>query len=69
MREERYAPALAIAEIYAHLGELDQAFSWLDIAIEQREPLLRALKHFDVYYGPLKGDHRYQDALKRIGLE
>ena len=68
MRTEGYTPALPVAEIYAHLGELDRAFEWLDVALEQREPLIIALKHHQVHYAPLKGDPRYDAALKRIGF-
>ena len=60
-------PCLPLAEIYARLGELDEAFRWLNVAVDQHEPLVRALKHFDVYYAPLHGGPRFNEILQRIG--
>ena len=67
-RADGYSPALPVAEVYVALGELDQAFTWLGRAIEQREPLLTQLKHFPVRHDALKGDPRYAVALQRMGF-
>lgn len=67
-RTDGYSPALPVAEIYTSLGDLDQAFEWFDTAVDQREPLLRQLKHFPVIYDPLKQDPRYKALLRRIGF-
>jgi TolB-like protein/DNA-binding winged helix-turn-helix (wHTH) protein/Flp pilus assembly protein TadD len=59
--------AYQIAETYAYRGETDNAFRWLDRAIQQRDPGTPDLKH-----GPLmkslRQDPRYAELLKRMRL-
>jgi eukaryotic-like serine/threonine-protein kinase len=59
--------SLAIANIYAALGDKEQAFEWLEKAYAERFPLLRGLKTSRVW-DPLRSDPRFSDLLKRIGL-
>jgi eukaryotic-like serine/threonine-protein kinase len=57
----------AVANIYAALGDKDQAFEWLEKAYTARAPTLRGLK-IGTAWDPLRGDPRFTDLLKRIGL-
>jgi TolB-like protein len=56
-----------ITEVHAYRGELDEAFKWMDRAIERHD---RALRH--VTYRPfldnMRDDPRFNDVLRRIGL-
>ncbi len=63
-----YVPAYALASIHASLGNADEAFRWLDKSYKNREfglSFLNLNQAFDV----LHGDPRYDDLLRRMGLE
>ena len=63
----KYVSPMGIAIVYSALGEKDRAFELLDKAIEQHDagvvnlPILAGLD-------ALRGDPRFQDLLRRIGL-
>jgi TolB-like protein len=56
------------ALIHLGLGDHDQAFVWLEKAYEERAFGLMLLK-MDQRYDPLRGDPRFDDLLRRIGLD
>ncbi|GAG23814.1 unnamed protein product, partial [marine sediment metagenome] len=61
-------PAHKFALIHAGLGDKDQAFAWLEKAYENREfvmPILQVAEGLD----SLRDDPRFDDLLRRIGLE
>ena len=65
--ERRREGAVAIAEVYARLGEPGKAFEWLDRAFEIRElnlPTLRVTPGFD----RIRDDPRFHVHLQRTGL-
>ena len=55
-----------LAEIYAQLGERDQAFAWLERAYEKRSFMMLYLK-VAPNLDPLRSDSRYADLLRRVG--
>ncbi len=57
-----------IALVYAALGEIDPAFTWLERAFERRAEALCSTK-VDPKLDRLRGDPRFAELLKRIGLE
>ena len=64
----RVVSAWGIAALHASLGDVDDAFRWLDIAIEERAAgmiLLRVHPRLD----PIRGDPRYGPLVRRVGLE
>jgi len=71
--EGKYARREAIgqylAEVYAGLGDRDQAFTWLERDVERgsgiRLPFIKWWFTFD----DLRGDPRYADLLRRMGLK
>ena len=74
MRERQYAAAFNIARVYAGLGDNDNAFKWMEKAIEERDGDLVFLRRFvkagaGVYLGEnFSTDSRYEDILRRVGL-
>jgi serine/threonine protein kinase/TolB-like protein/Flp pilus assembly protein TadD len=67
MSRERYVLPHEIAVLHAGLGELDQAFVWLERAYEERAwrlPYLRADPRFD----GMHSDERFTDLVRRVGL-
>jgi serine/threonine-protein kinase len=66
--KQHYMRAEIIAMGYAALGDLDQAFACLERAFQARSAGLIYL-HLDPGYVPLRGDPRYADLVRRIGLK
>jgi TolB-like protein/DNA-binding winged helix-turn-helix (wHTH) protein len=60
-------PVVPMAFTYASLGNRDQAFAWLDKAVERRNWMIIYLKR-DKVWDPLRSDPRYADLLRRVGL-
>jgi serine/threonine-protein kinase len=63
----RYVSPLDLALVHAALGHTDQAFASLDQAVRQRANLLSYLK-VDPAYDSLRGDPRFGELLRRLGL-
>jgi hypothetical protein len=59
--------AYQIAEVYAHRGEKDRAFEWLDRARRQRDSGLVGLQT-DPFLANLHGDSRWNAFLHTMGL-
>jgi len=60
-----YSRATEIAMVYAALGDKNQAMSWLEKGYEERfNPGVLLRPGFD----PLRSDPRFQDLLRRLGL-
>jgi hypothetical protein len=66
---ERNSPldTLAFAVAYIGMGENDKALVELEKAYRQRSSSLTALK-VDPIYDPLRGEPRFQQLVRRIGL-
>ncbi len=65
LSEEQYIDPFYIAQIYERLGELDQAFDYLERAYDLHSAGLIDLK---LDLGHLAGDPRYQDLARRMGI-
>ncbi len=57
-----------IAAVYAGLGEIDQAFEWLDRSVEPGQLDSFWLHWSDSEYAPLRSDPRFQELLLRMNL-
>ena len=66
--DQTYISPLHVAHIYIAIGEVDEAFMWLEQAYEDRCTQLSLLAVAPVY-DPLRRDPRFDDLLRRIGLE
>ena len=64
-REYGAATSYQHAEIYAQLGERDQAFAELDTAVQRRDSGLAYFK-LDPFLDPIRGDSRYAALLRRL---
>jgi len=58
---------IVIVPAYIGMGDNDQAIAWLEKAYAQHSNGLTGLK-VDPIYDPLRGDPRFQDLLRRVGL-
>jgi serine/threonine-protein kinase len=59
---------LTVAQYYAWQGDLDKAFECLETAYEQKNMWLTRITVHPVWE-PLRGDPRYENLVKRMGLE
>lgn len=67
LSSERYFSPYHVALIYAGLGNKDEAFNWLEKAIEQRADYMVFLK-VDPRFDSLHSDPRFASMLGRVGL-
>jgi Flp pilus assembly protein TadD len=67
LAEHRYVSSYYLATINLGLGEVDQAFAWLERAYEERSGFLAFLR-VEPLMDPLRADARFTDLLHRIGL-
>jgi serine/threonine-protein kinase len=65
--KERDLGAAAIASVYVALGDHDQAFSWLDKAVDGRDDSFLYTMHWP-RWDPLRGDPRFASLLRRMRL-
>jgi TolB-like protein/DNA-binding winged helix-turn-helix (wHTH) protein/Flp pilus assembly protein TadD len=68
LHERGLVPSGSIAILYGALGELDEAFAWLEKAYEERDPQLTYLTVPGRRFDPLRRDPRFQQLVHRIGL-
>jgi tetratricopeptide (TPR) repeat protein len=62
-----YIPAGAFVSAYLGLGDNDEAFAWLERAYQEQSNILIFIKVFPPF-DPLRGDPRFQDLVRRVGL-
>jgi len=66
-RKTSYSSAYGIAQLYADLGDKDQAFRWLNTAYQERDWQLLRLKT-DFLLDPLRSDPRFAELVRKVGL-
>jgi TolB-like protein/DNA-binding winged helix-turn-helix (wHTH) protein/Flp pilus assembly protein TadD len=67
LQKRGLVPAGSIAILYGALGELNEAFAWLEKAYEERDPQLTYLK-VGRRFEPLRQDPRFRELVRRVGL-
>jgi len=66
-RKKGYVPAGAFVNAYLGLGENDQAFTWLEEAYKEQSNILQFVK-VHPFFDPIRGDPRFTDLVRRVGL-
>ena len=66
-RKTGYSSAYKIAQLYAGLGNYDQAFKSLDIAYQERDFNLIGL-NTDFLLDSLRSDARFAELVRKVGL-
>jgi TolB-like protein/tetratricopeptide (TPR) repeat protein len=64
----RYVASPMIARVYLGLGEINEALQWLGKGFEERSYWMIFLK-MDPVYDTIRGDTRFKELLKRVGLD
>ena len=67
LSETCYVQSNLIALVFTALGQVDEAFQWLERAYEERDEDLCLLK-IDPRFDSLREDPRFQSLLERVGL-
>jgi tetratricopeptide (TPR) repeat protein len=67
LSKQRYVSPLHRGVVYAALGDRDQAFRYLEDALEQRAQFLVYLK-VEPTFDPLRSDPRFQSLLDRMNF-
>jgi DNA-binding winged helix-turn-helix (wHTH) protein/TolB-like protein len=67
LQSQRYVSPYTVAAIYAGLGNQEQAFTWLEKAVEERDVWLMNLK-VDPVFTKLRSNRKFDDLLARIRL-
>ncbi|HEX3252723.1 MAG TPA: winged helix-turn-helix domain-containing protein [Pyrinomonadaceae bacterium] len=67
LQSQRYVSPYTVAAIYAGLGDDEQAFKWLETAVEGRDIWLMNLK-VDPVFARLRSKRQFTDILARIRL-
>ena len=55
MGNHTYLPPTSVAWIHLGLGEIDDAFEWLDRAIDARDQLMMPIKSY-AFFDPIRSD-------------
>jgi hypothetical protein len=66
-RKVRVISAFSIATLHASLGDVDDAFEWLETGVKEKSPsllLLRVHPRLD----PIRNDPRYWPLVEKVGL-
>jgi TolB-like protein/tetratricopeptide (TPR) repeat protein len=67
-RKKGYVPAAAFVIPYLALGENDRVFEWLERAYQEQSTMMQFLKVYPDF-DSVRGDPRFIDLLRRVGLE
>ena len=65
--KEGYIPTGAFVNAYLGLGDNEQAFYWLEQAYREQSNILQFLKTHP-YFDPIRGDPRFAELVRRVGL-
>jgi len=66
--QNSFVPALCFALVYTGLDEVDQAFTWLKNACDERHNRLAYVK-VEALWDPLRSDPRFADLLHEFGIQ
>ena len=66
--DQTYIPASCFAWIHLGLGELDEAFAWMNRAIDQRDPMMTPIRSYP-FFDPIRSDSRFAVLLRKMNLE
>ena len=50
------------------LGELDEAFAWMNRAIDERDPMMTPIRSYP-FFDPIRADPRFEALLRKMNLE
>ncbi len=66
--EKQYVPPSSFAWIHLGLGEADEAFDWLNRAVDECDQYMMPIKTYG-FFDPLRSDPRFLALLRKMNLE
>jgi TolB-like protein/Tfp pilus assembly protein PilF len=66
--EQTYIPASCFAWIHLGLGELEEAFAWMNRAVDERDPMMTPIRSYP-FFDPIRADPRFAVLLRKMNLE
>jgi TolB-like protein len=63
-----YVPPTSLAWIHLGLGETDDAFEWLDRAVDACDQFMMPIKSYE-FFDPIRSDPRFSALLRKMNLE
>ena len=63
-----YVPPSSFAWIHVGLGELQDAFGWMERSIEAHDPMMTPIKTYP-FLDPVRSDPRFAMLLRKMNLE
>ena len=63
-----YVPPSCFAWIYLELGNTDDAFQWMDRALDARDPMMMPIQSYP-FLDSFRSDPRYHALLHKMNLE
>lgn len=67
-RQKGYVPAGAFVNAYLGLRDREQSFAWLEHAYQEQSNILQFVR-VHPFFDPLRGDPRFVDLVRRVGLD
>jgi hypothetical protein len=68
MATQAYVPPTSFVWIHLGLGEIDEAFAWMDKAIDAGDPMMVPVKSY-WFLDPLRDDPRFAALLRKMNLD
>ncbi len=68
MASQMYVLPSSFAWIHIGLGEVDQAFTWMERAIDDRDPIIVPIKNYP-FLDPFREDLRFHALLRKMNLD
>jgi hypothetical protein len=65
--DRQYVPPTSFAWIYLALGQMDDAFVWMDRAIDAHDPMMTPIKTY-AFMDPFRNDPRFHALLRKMNL-
>lgn len=66
--KEKYVSPCSFAWTYISLGEIDDAFKWMNRAVEECDQIMMPIKSYR-FLDPLRADPRFGELLRKMNLE
>jgi TolB-like protein/tetratricopeptide (TPR) repeat protein len=66
--ERTYIPASCFAWIHLGLGALDEAFAWMNRAIDERDPMMTPIRSYP-FFDSIRADPRFAGLLRKMKLD
>ena len=67
-QQKGYVPTAAFVNAYLGLGDNERAMVWLERAYEEQSMIMQYIK-IHPFFDPLRGDARFADLVRRVGLD